>query len=141
MTEQSQTEMGTSGEGKKPGKPKKADRTRRHILDTALRLFRERGYDGTTMRAIASEAGVSLGSAYYYFKSKEHLIQPYYANSHREHLTACIEILETEISLKERLRQVLHAKIDTSAPYHLFAGQLFRTAANPASPLKPFSSD
>src|SRR5882724_3131030 len=56
----------------------KSEQTRTLILETALRLFRERGYDRTTMRAIADEAGVSVGNAYYYFSSKEHLIQGFY---------------------------------------------------------------
>ena len=53
----------------------KSARTRSVIIDAALKLFRERGYDATTMRAIATEAGVSVGNAYYYFDSKEMLIQ------------------------------------------------------------------
>jgi AcrR family transcriptional regulator len=121
--------------------PGKADRTRSLILETALRLFRERGFDGTTMRAIAEEAGMSLGSTYYYFASKEHLIQPYYGRSHDEHLVACESALRDTPDLKERLRQVLRAKIETSQPYHRFAGQLFKTAADPTSPLSPFSSE
>ena len=52
----------------------KADQTKALILETALEMFRERGYDDTTMRAIAQKAGVSLGNAYYYFRSKEYLI-------------------------------------------------------------------
>ena len=55
-------------------KTTKGERTRALILETALDLFMERGYEQTTMRGIAREAGLSLGSAYYYFKSKEHLI-------------------------------------------------------------------
>ena len=51
----------------------KAEQTRAGIVDAAMRLFRENGYDATTMRAIADEAGVSLGSAYYYFSGKEEL--------------------------------------------------------------------
>jgi hypothetical protein len=53
------------------GKQSKSEQTRSLILETALRLFQERGYDKTTMRAIATEAGVSVGNAYYYFESKE----------------------------------------------------------------------
>ncbi|HLV73646.1 MAG TPA: helix-turn-helix domain-containing protein, partial [Vulgatibacteraceae bacterium] len=34
----------------------KSEQTRRLIVETALRLFRERGYEATTMRAIAKEA-------------------------------------------------------------------------------------
>ena len=122
-------------------KPRKAERTRRRILETALRLFRKRGYDGTTMRAVADEAGVSLGNAYYYFKSKEHLIQEYYSRSQTEHMVACVDLLETETDLKKRLLGVFRAKIEVSQPYHRFAGQLFKTAADPASPLSPFSAD
>lgn len=120
---------------------KKAERTRSRILEAALQLFRERGFDGTTMRGIAAEAGVSLGNAYYYFKSKEHLIQAYYGRSHADHLVACVELLERERDLKARLLGVVRAKIGTSQPYHRFAGQLFKTAADPASPLSPFSPE
>ncbi|MBZ0113198.1 MAG: TetR/AcrR family transcriptional regulator [Thermoanaerobaculia bacterium] len=120
---------------------RKGENTRNQILETALRLFRERGYDGTTMRAVAEEAGVSLGSAYYYFRSKEHLIQAYYQRSHDEHLQDCSGRLGSERDLEARLLLVLRSKIDTSAPYHRFAGQLFRTASDPDSPLSPFSEE
>ena len=117
----------------------KGERTRALILQTALRLFRERGYEETTMRGIASEAGVSLGNAYYYFRSKDHLIQAFYAHTHEEHLQACSALLATETQLKARLLGVMRAKIETISQYHRFSGILFKTAADPASPLNPFS--
>lgn len=117
----------------------KGERTRAQILETALELFRERGYEETTMRAIAREAGMSLGSTYYYFKSKEHLIQAFYARTHTEHLEASAEVLARETDLQARLAGVMRAKVDTIRPYHRFAGILFKTAADPASPLNPFS--
>ena len=49
----------------------KARRTRERILGAALRLFAEKGYEATTMRDVAREAGASLGLAYRYFASKE----------------------------------------------------------------------
>ena len=52
--------------------------TRQLILDTAIRMFEERGYAGTTMRAIATEAGVSPSNAYYWFASKDQLVQEFY---------------------------------------------------------------
>ncbi len=119
----------------------RGERTRALILETALDLFRERGYEETTMRAIAQQAGVSLGNAYYYFRSKEHLIQAFYAHSHQEHLAASLPILERETNLAERLRGVLNAKIQTSEPYHRFSGILFKTAADPHSPLNPFGPE
>jgi AcrR family transcriptional regulator len=120
--------------------PTKSERTRAAILDAALRLFQDSGHEGATMRAIAAEAGVSLGNAYYYFESKEHLIQGFYARMHEEHLRACEPILERERDLAARLRGVLRARIETAEPYHRFSGTLFRTAADPKSPLNPFSA-
>src|SRR6185369_8080403 len=69
------------------GKARRArgEQTRQLILETALRLFRERGYAETTMRAIAKEAGVAVGNAYYYFDSKEHLIQGFYDRNQAAH--------------------------------------------------------
>jgi AcrR family transcriptional regulator len=122
-------------------KTPKGEQTRALILNTALDLFRERGYEETTMRVIAERAGVALGNAYYYFRSKEHLIQAFYARSHEEHLAVARPILDTERDLKARLRGVLHAKIRTAEPYHRFSGILFKTAADPHSPLSPFSPE
>jgi AcrR family transcriptional regulator len=115
--------------------------TRALILETALALFREKGYEETTMRAIAESADVALGNAYYYFKSKEHLIQAFYARTHEEHLAVCVPLLEKERDLKKRLLVVMRTKLETIEPYHQFAGILFRTAADPASPLNPFSPE
>lgn len=128
---------------KRPGgKPTlKAEATRKRILDTALRLFQERGYEGTTMRAVASEAGVALGNAYYYFESKEHLVQGFYARTHEEHLAALLPRLAGERDLEKRLELLLVTKIETSEPYHRFSGLLFKTAADPKSPLNPFSAE
>lgn len=117
----------------------RGEETRARIIETALRLFRERGYDETTMRLIAEEAGVALGNAYYYFRSKDHLIQEYYTRSHEEHETASEPVLADGRDFRERLRGVLQARVDVSDPYHRFAAALFRTAADPENPLNPFS--
>ena len=119
----------------------RGEQTRQLILDTAMRLFRERGYAQTTMRAIAKEAGVAVGNAYYYFGSKEHLIQEFYAGTQAEHRKRAIEVLRTEKDFAARLRGVLHAGIDVNAPYHSFAATFFKTAAEPTSPLSPFSAE
>jgi AcrR family transcriptional regulator len=122
-------------------KMRKSDETRARILEAALALFLERGYQETTMRAIAERAGVAVGNAYYYFESKEHLIQAFYARTHTEHMTASRDVLANAKSFVDRLRGLMHAKIDTIEPYHQFAGVLFRTAADPHSPLHPLSPE
>jgi AcrR family transcriptional regulator len=118
----------------------KSEQTSRLIVDTALRLFRERGYDGTTMRLIASEAGVSLGNAYYYYSSKEHLIQAFYDRTQAEHRAAAAKAL-TKPDLADRLTGVLRAWVEQMAPYHEFAGKFFKSAAEPSSALSPFSDE
>ncbi|MER7570555.1 TetR/AcrR family transcriptional regulator [Streptomyces sp. NPDC057798] len=121
--------------------PGKAEQTRALILETAMRLFQERGYDRTTMRAIAQEAGVSVGNAYYYFEGKEHLIQGFYDRIAAEHQVAVREVLARETDLEARLAGVLKAWLDIATPYHEFAVQFFKNAADPDSPLSPFSPE
>lgn len=121
--------------------PSKGEQTRARILEAALELFRSNGYEGTTMRAIAERAGVAVGNAYYYFASKEHLIQAFYARTHAEHAALSAPILARERTLKARLFGVMRAKIDSIEPYHRFSGILFRTAADPESPLHPLSAE
>lgn len=124
-------------------KPRRArgEQTRQLILETALRLFRERGYAETTMRAIAKEAGVAVGNAYYYFDSKEHLIQGFYDRNQTAHRQAAEPVLTGERDFAARLRGVLHAGIDVNEPYHSFAATFFKSAAEPSSPLSPFSRE
>jgi AcrR family transcriptional regulator len=119
----------------------KAVATKARILEAALHLFRERGYEAATMRAIAERAGVSLGNAYYYFGSKEHLIQAFYDRTHVEHVAALGTKLDELKDLKARLLWVMRKKLETIEPYHQFAGLLFRSASDPDSPLNPFSTD
>ncbi|CAA9589450.1 MAG: Transcriptional regulator, AcrR family [uncultured Thermomicrobiales bacterium] len=52
----------------------KADR-REEILVAAMHLFVTRGYDRTTMREIAREAGVSTGAIYVYYPTKAAMLQ------------------------------------------------------------------
>lgn len=55
--------------GRRPGNPE----TREQILDAARRLFAAQGYDGTTMRAIAAEAGVNPALLHHFFGTKQQL--------------------------------------------------------------------
>jgi AcrR family transcriptional regulator len=119
----------------------KSERTRALILETAMRLFQERGYEKTTMRAIAAEAGVSVGNAYYYFEGKEFLIQGFYDRMTHEHLVEARARLEGRSDFAERLAIALESWVDCAAPYHEFAAQFFRTAADPNSALSPFSNE
>lgn len=46
-----------------------------HIMETALKLFSEKGYHSTSISMIAKEAGIAAGLMYNYFTSKEELLE------------------------------------------------------------------
>ncbi len=123
------------------GKQARAEQTRTAIIDAALALFSERGFDATTMRAIAHQAGVSLGSAYYYFDSKEQLIQGFYDQTAVVFGGELPRHLEGITDFGERLTTHLHLWFRLMAPHQPFAVAFFRNAADPTSPLSPFSAE
>lgn len=49
--------------------------TRAKLLEAAVRLFARQGYSATSIRSLASEAGVALGLLYHYFPSKEAVLE------------------------------------------------------------------
>jgi AcrR family transcriptional regulator len=119
----------------------RGEQTRSAIAAAAQELFLERGYDRTTMRAVADRAGVSIGNAYYYFASKEHLVQAFYDQVQVAHAAASEQALAASDRFGERLRDVLTAWVDVAEPFHGFAGKFFKVAAEPTSPLSPFSRE
>ncbi len=123
-----------------PSIPKR-ERTRASLVDVALRSFRERGYDDTTIRLIASEAGVSTGNAYYHFPTKNHLVQELYLQVQSEHREAASAASAGTDDLVERLRIVYRTGIDTLAPFHSFAPGFLSAAMSPRSPINPLSSE
>ena len=124
-----------------PANSEKGELTKRLIVDTAVRLFREQGYDKTTMRAIAQAAGLSVGNAYYYFPSKDHLVQEFYATIQQDVAAAVEPRLATPAAFGERLRLALEGLFEVMAPFHAFAGKFIKTAVEPGSPLSPFSAE
>src|SRR3546814_750113 len=49
--------------------------TRERILDVSARIFRTRGYAETTMNDIAEATGIKAASIYYYFRSKDEIVE------------------------------------------------------------------
>ncbi|PTT64091.1 TetR/AcrR family transcriptional regulator [Arthrobacter sp. HMWF013] len=119
----------------------KSEQTRQRVADVALRMFREIGFEKTTMRAIAAEAGVSVGNAYYYFASKDDLVQELYIRVQAEHAATAEESLEGLKDLGSRLRATLHTGLDVMAPYHRFGADFVATAIRPTSPVNPFAGE
>src|SRR5215831_8261978 len=119
----------------------RAEETRSRIYQTAMQLFREKGFESTTMRDIAAEAGVALGAAYYYFPSKEAFVLAFY----EEMQELRQQELETAVSenktLKARLQAMFDVCFDQFQPNRRFLGALVRHAPDPDDPLSPFSKE
>lgn len=123
------------------GRMGKSEDTRRKISDIALASFQERGYEQTTLRLIASEAGISVGNAYYYFPTKNHLVQELYLSVQHRHLDVVTPLIEGVTDLSARLEIALLTGLDELQPYHASAPGFLSAAIAPQSPVSPFGED
>jgi AcrR family transcriptional regulator len=119
----------------------KAEETRERILNAALQLFREKGFDETTMRDVAAAAEMATGAAYYYFRSKEDLVMALYARSTEEKRSFLPAAIERTKDLKKRLRAVIDANFEQFADHRRLFRALARIGMDPAHPLSPFAKE
>jgi AcrR family transcriptional regulator len=117
-----------------------AEETGVRILDSALALFRQDGFDNATMRGIAEKAGVATGAAYYYYPSKDAIVMAFYERSCAE-IQPRIEVaLDQVTGLEARLRALIQVKFEYFAPNRSVLRALLRNGADPRHPVSPFSS-
>ncbi len=119
----------------------RAEDTRCKIYEAAMELFREKGFDDTTMRDIAAKAGVALGGAYYYFSSKDAIVLAFYREMQETSNARVLEELAGHKKLEERIRCVLEKRLELLKPNRKFCSALFRHAPDGADPLSPFSDE
>jgi AcrR family transcriptional regulator len=125
----------------KPQKARKSDATRARILSSALRLFRARGFEATTMRDVAEEAGVAPGAAYYYFRSKEALLLAYYADNQASHEGRVADRLSAIGDLRARLGLVFHEKLEAVRRERRLLGAIVPRLADPTDPVSAFAAE
>ena len=117
-------------------KSPKSAATRARILSTATELFRRQGFEKTTMREIARVAGVALGAAYYYFPTKESMVQALY-----EGLSSAVETEMPRIlahkSLEKRLHAFTERLFEVLAPERALYAVIAPSSFDPRSPLSP----
>jgi AcrR family transcriptional regulator len=113
----------------------KGEQTRNHIFESALELFRERGFDSATMQDVAAHAQVAKSAAYYYFPSKEAIIQAYYETVQAEQELLCEKVFARSTDLKVRLAAAMHSKFDLAKNDRKLLGVVFRYTGEPEHPL------
>ena len=91
----------------------RGERTRSVILQAAHDLFIQQGYHGTSMRQIATQAGIALGGLYNHFESKEQVFKAVFIEYHpyREILPLIADAQEKNI--EQFLRTSIHRMIAT----------------------------
>ena len=108
---------GEDAAGPEPAAREGAGRTdtRQRILDVALDLFTEHGYDGTSLREIADQLSITKAALYYYFQSKEDIFLALHMRLHEFGKDALIRMGDQPVTL-QRWRELLNELIDQILP-------------------------
>jgi len=125
----------------KPRVTPRAEDTRRRIYEAAMEMFRDKGFDATTLRDIAGRAGVALGGTYYYFSSKDAIVLAFYHEMQEGSHESIVEALAGQKKVKDRIRSVIDKRLELLGPNRKFCAALFRHAPDAADPLSPFSDE
>lgn len=99
------TQTNTNGSAR-TSRLSKSAATRRRVIEAAARVLVEQGYAGTRLSDIATEAGLQAGSLYYYFESKENLVEEvlrYGVQFTHTHVRVAVEQLPETATPGERL--------------------------------------
>jgi AcrR family transcriptional regulator len=97
------------------GRHERGRRSRRRIRDAARELFRERGFDGATLRAIAARAGMGASSIYRHVESKEELLVQELADLQEEAWTRFRRAARRGEPTREAVRRFFRAQHDLLA--------------------------
>lgn len=80
---------------------------REEILDAAAKLFRRKGYNGTSIRDITSAVGILRGSIYSHFESKEQIFLTILHRGIDSLLNGALNVVNKQLSPREKLRGVI----------------------------------
>ena len=81
--------------------------TEAKIKEAATKVFLNKGFDGTTTRAIAQESGMNLALVNYYFRSKEKLFTEIFADMIRLFMEGMVNVFNLPIGLKEKIHMLI----------------------------------
>jgi len=107
-------EKRTSGRTARP--LAKSAATRRRVLDAAAKVLMDQGYAATRLGDIADYADLQAGSLYYYFDSKEQLVEEvlrYGVQFTHAHVRTAVDQLPEDASPGERLRAAFDAHLES----------------------------
>ena len=103
------------GRGRPPGATAEGAATKRRLYDAAIGLMARKGYESTTLRDVAKEAGVSVGLLYRYFPSKRAVIVALYEDLSTEYASRALAMPRGK--WRERFLFALTTSLEVLAPH------------------------
>jgi TetR/AcrR family transcriptional regulator, cholesterol catabolism regulator len=92
-------------------KRKRLANRREIIVKAAGRLFREKGYEGTSVRDLADAVGLQSGSLFFHFRSKEEILLSLLEGGLRRAVAILDRHLAAAVSPREKLSAILHGHL------------------------------
>lgn len=112
------------------GRKQQAEERRAQIVDAAVLVFAEKGFDGASMRDIAREVGVTEGLLYHYFESKEQLLHACWSErgwqAHMERILGRSDGVPLDRVLRELVRDFLQSMRDNSPMIRMCQAEMQR---------------
>ena len=105
-----------------------------------MRLFAEKGYAGTSTRAICQAAGITKPVLYYHFRSKEHLYQELMIDSFGQFQKALLRASKVQGPLRQRLIRVVHEDLKSTLDDPLRVQFVFRMIFSPEGQRPEFNA-
>jgi AcrR family transcriptional regulator len=96
---------------KRPRGVRSEDDRRAALIAISAKLFREQGYEKTTVRDIAAAAGIQSGSWFYYFKTKHEILVAVIEEGMRQALSLMEEIAADPAPPREKFRKLVLAHL------------------------------
>ena len=104
--------------------------TRKEIIDAALAIAAEEGYDALTTRTVAARAGVAIGTVYRYFTSKDHILVEVMFDWSRRFEQSVVENLPVGATAADRIAEVFDRFSARAGRRPLLAAAMVRAAAS-----------
>ena len=104
---------------------KTKEERRNEIIETAGKLFEEKGYEQTQVQDIVNEIGVAKGLFYYYFKSKDEVMEELADRYADAIIDAVNKLIDKDISTFDKINRIFQISIDSAEKkFGIFMGIL-----------------
>ena len=82
---------------------KKGERRKQELLQIAYRMFLQKGYEETSVDEIIAQAGIAKGTYYYYFETKEQMLEEVIGMMIGQEMQAAEQILQTDLPVPQKI--------------------------------------